>query len=94
VVIWLFYAISNLHGIGAYPLYAVPCHAYWVYYVVTVSAAKCNAQYSFKTTRLKTFGPQLVEHLAEGCRQILGGSPVQCQMTSVDIIADKIVWVS
>jgi len=30
------------------------------YYVVTVSAAKCNAQYSFKTTRLKTFGLHLV----------------------------------
>jgi len=30
------------------------------YYIVTVSAARCNAQYSFKTTRLKTFGSQLV----------------------------------
>jgi len=26
------------------------------YYVVTVSAAGCNAQHSFKTTRLKNFG--------------------------------------
>jgi choline-glycine betaine transporter len=25
-----------------------------------VSAARCNAQYSFKTTRLKTFGSHLV----------------------------------
>jgi len=30
------------------------------YYVVMVSAARCNAQYSFKITRLKTFGSQLV----------------------------------
>ena len=30
------------------------------YYVVTVSAARCNAGYSFKTSRLKTFGSQLV----------------------------------
>jgi len=30
------------------------------YYVVTVSAARCNTQYSFKTTRLKTSGSHLV----------------------------------
>ena len=30
------------------------------YYVVTVSAARCNAQYSFKTTCLNTFGSHLV----------------------------------
>jgi len=30
------------------------------YYVVMVSAARCNAQNSFKTTRLKTFGSHLV----------------------------------
>jgi len=29
-------------------------------YVVTVLATRCNAQYSFKTTRLKTFGSHLV----------------------------------
>jgi hypothetical protein len=27
-----------------------------------VSAARCNAQYSFKTTRLKTFGSHLVSN--------------------------------
>jgi hypothetical protein len=30
------------------------------YYVVMVSAVRCNAQYSFKTTRLKTFGSHLL----------------------------------
>ena len=30
------------------------------YYVITLSAARCNAQYSYKTTRLNTFGSHLV----------------------------------
>ena len=30
-----------------------------------------------------------IKHLAEGCRQILGDSPIQCHVTSVDITADK-----
>jgi hypothetical protein len=52
------------------------------YYVVMVSAARCNAQYSFKTTRLKTFGSHLVctvlDHVCTQFRLAPGSPEPNC----------------